>query len=335
MSRHCEARAKQTVLACLALFVAGCAAKGTPLPDTRPTGLPVRVELAGTPFFPQRDLQCGPAALATVLAASGVQVEPDDLIDDVYLPGREGSLQTEIVAATRQYDRLAYIATPSLASLLGEVAAGRPVMVLQKTGFGASPGWHYAVVFGYDLARDQVLLRSGAEPRLALSFHRFMATWDRASRWAMVAVEPGTLPADADLHRYMRAASELEIAGRPVPAADAYRAAVRAWPDEPLPRIGVANLAFAVGDYASAERELRAALQHAPSDAALRNNRAIVLHAIGCSASARLEAETALALAVGGPLAGHVESTLRDIGRTGLSDGPGCPPEDRWAHSPP
>jgi tetratricopeptide (TPR) repeat protein len=322
-------------LAATVLLLHGCAVQGPTQPDAAMEDLPLRLELDGTPFFPQRAYQCGPAALATVLAASGVPVAADDLVDEVYLPAREGSLQAEIIAATRQHDRLAYLPPPSLASLLAQVAAGRPVLVLQKTGFGAWPGWHYAVVFGFDLATGQLLLRSGEQPRRELSFARFMATWDRASRWAMVAVEPGTLPAAADLHLYMRAASELEAVGRDRSAAAAYRAAALAWPEEPLPRIGLANLAFDAGDYASAERELTAAVEHAPSDAALRNNRAIVLAAMGCDASARREIETARVLAANSAYVPAVEASLREMSRAGTVDAPGCPREDGWAHSPP
>ena len=335
MGGRCLACALRAVLACATLLLTGCALRGPVHPDAATVDLPWRVELDGTPFFPQRAYQCGPAALATVLAASGVPVEPDELIDDVYLPVREGSLQAEIIAATRQHDRLAYVAPPSLESLLAQLADGRPVLVLQKTGFGAWPGWHYAVVIGYDLASRHVLLRSGTEARLELSFRRFMTLWDRAERWAMVAIEPGTLPAEADLHRYMRAAAGLEAVGRRAAAAEAYRAASEAWPDEPLPRIGLANLAYAGGDFATAERELRAAVRHEPSDAALRNNHAIALHAMGCGASARREAETARVLAAAGPHVTEVEASLREIDRAGGVDGPGCPAKDSWANSLP
>jgi len=329
------ASALHTALLCTTLLVAGCALRGPVQPDAAWAGLPPRVELVDTPFFPQRAYQCGPAALATVLAATGVPVEPADLIDDVYLPAREGSLQAEIVAATRQHDRLAYVGAPSLEWLLAQVAAGRPVLVLQKTGFGAWPGWHYAVVIGFDTANRNVLLRSGTKARLDLSFARFMATWHRAERWAMVAVEPGSLPADTDLHRYMRAAAGLEAVGRRAAASDAYRAATGAWPAEPLPRIGIANIAYADGDFVTAERELRTAIEHVPSDPALRNNRAMVLHAMGCNASARREAGTARVLATTGPHAAEVEASLRELERSGGGDGAGCPPKDSWANSLP
>ena len=113
--------------------------------------------------LPATDYQCGPAALATVLVASGAQVSPDDLVAEVYLPGRKGSLQAELIAAARSRGRLPYVLPPSLDDLLAQLAAGHPVLVLQKTGAGPWPGWHYAVVIGYDASRDRLLLRSGTE----------------------------------------------------------------------------------------------------------------------------------------------------------------------------
>ena len=60
------------------------------------------VELSDTPFFPQEEYQCGPAALATVLNAAGVGLAPNDLVDQVYLSTQHGSLQVELLAATRK-----------------------------------------------------------------------------------------------------------------------------------------------------------------------------------------------------------------------------------------
>jgi len=332
------AGARCALAACIApvaLLLASCAAQGPQLAADLPATLPQAVELEGIPFFPQRRYQCGPAALATVLAASGVPAESGDLADEVYLPARGGSLQAELVAAARQRDRLAYVVDPSLESVLREVAAGRPVLVLQKTGAGPWPGWHYAVVIGYDLGRGRVLLHSGTHQRAEMPLGRFLATWDGADRWALLAVRPGDLPATADLRRLMQAAAGLESVGRAEAAALAYRAAARAWPEESLPLLGLANLAYASGDLAGAERELRAAVRRAPDDVVVRNNLAIVLLAMGCAGSARYEAEAAARLAVGGAHAAEIAATRREVEAAGGSDGPGCPSEATWAHSPP
>lgn len=113
-----------------AALTAGCVSH---YPDLESVGAgtkaPPGVELQDVPFFPQDEFQCGPAALATVLVDSGVAVTPDELTDKVYLPEREGSLQLELIAASRRYERLPYVLDGTLAAILAELAAGRPVLV--------------------------------------------------------------------------------------------------------------------------------------------------------------------------------------------------------------
>jgi len=57
--------------AALAVALAGCSLS-PPLADGLPATAPRSLELASTPFFPQEQYQCGPAALATQLVAGGV-----------------------------------------------------------------------------------------------------------------------------------------------------------------------------------------------------------------------------------------------------------------------
>jgi predicted double-glycine peptidase len=318
-----------------ALALSGCASHGPQLSPADPGALASRVELVATPFFPQRDYQCGPAALATVLAAAGVVVQPEELVAEVYVPALRGSLQAEMVAATRSRGLLPYVVPPSKQALLEQLAAGRPVLVLQKTGAGPWPGWHYAVVIGYDTDADQVVLRSGTSARLEMSAARFLATWNRADRWALVAIAPGEMPANPDFVRYMQAAAGLEAVGRFEAATLAYEAAVREWPAEALPQLGLANLAHARGDLAGAEQGFRAAIERAPGDAAARNNRAAVLLELGCPAAARREIDTAAALADGGPHAAAVAATRSEIEAATGPDRTGCPPDPAPANSPP
>ena len=309
-----------------ALVIAGCAARG-PVLAPAAAGTGGRVELESTPFFPQERYQCGPAALATVLSAAGAAVTADSLVPEVYIPGREGSLQAELVAATRRHDRVPYILPPTLDALLATLDGGLPVLVLQKLGAGPLPGWHYAVVVGYDAWHDHFVLRSGTEQRKEMSARHFLATWDRAERWALVAVQPGELPPAPDFARYMEASAGLEAVGRLDAAALAYEAAAQAWPAESLPQFALANLSYARGDLAAAEQGFHAAVRLNPKDAAARNNRAEVLRALGCPTVARREIEVARALAAGGPLSATVEATARAIASHENGDVAGCPPD--------
>jgi Peptidase_C39 like family len=247
------------VLAVAAALVGlgGCA--GSAQVTTLPAEWPARVELSATPFFPQTENQCGPAALATVLGAAGHHVAPAALATEVYVPRREGSLQPELIAAARARGVLVYATGPSLQDVLAEVAAG-PALVLQQLGAGPWPNWHYAVVIGYDRDRGRVLLRSGRDELLDSRAALFESTWDRAGRWAVILVEPGQMPARPDLTRYMQAASALESAS-PSSAAKAYDAAARHWPAESLPLLGCRD---------TARRVLQDGVSHVAADDPLR-----------------------------------------------------------------
>ena len=152
--------ARATALALAALLVlAGCTSLG-PAPPEDP-----RRELTDVPFFPQTAYQCGPAALATVLGATGIDTTPEALAPLVYIPGRKGSLQVEMLAAARRHGRVAVVLAPEFADLRTELDAGRPVLVLQNLGALGIRRWHFAVVVGYDAERDALILRSGTRRR--------------------------------------------------------------------------------------------------------------------------------------------------------------------------
>ena len=305
--------------------LAGCAARGPSLSEFVPHGFPPRIELEQTPFFPQDDYQCGPAALATVLAASGLGVAPSDLVPEVYLPKRRGSLQPELVASARRRGRLPYVLPPSVSAIVAQLASGLPVLVLQKLGAGPWPGWHYAVAVGYDVERGTMLLRSGDRPRLEIDFPAFLATWDRAGSWALVTLEPGTFPAEPDAGRYMEAAAGLESVGQLDPAEQSYRAAAARWPDEALTRLALANIAVARGDIVAAEREYRAAIRLDPRNVAAHNNLAEVLLIRGCPTAARSEVAIASQLGGTGPMAAAIADTRNKAALAVGPDARGCP----------
>jgi tetratricopeptide (TPR) repeat protein len=283
------------------------------------------IELAAVPFFPQREYQCGPAALATVLVSSGVEVSPDELVEDVYLPGRKGSLQAELVGAARSRDRLPYVLPPNAAALWAELAAGHPVLVLQKLGAGPWPGWHYAVLVGREEDGSKVLLRSGTERRRQEPVWRFLSSWERAGSWALVVLPPGDMPAGAELVPYMRSAAGLEAVGRLDAAERAYRGAASRWPDAALPRLGLANLFYARGELRLAEEHYREAIALDPADAASYNNRAQVLLDLGCPETARRVLAQAGSRAAGSAHVAALQETRRRVEAASAGNVNGCP----------
>jgi tetratricopeptide (TPR) repeat protein len=310
----------RAAIACVAIAVlSGCASNRQPPSPAGHASLPNQIELTQVPFFAQDRYQCGPAALATVLQSTGLAVTPQELISEVYLPGRKGALQVEVVAAARARDRLAYPLPGELSALLEQVAAGRPVLVLQNLGIKAVPVWHFAVVIGYDLSARTMILRSGTTQRLAVGTDRFMRTWDRGERWALVVLEPDQLPVNPDLDRYVKAAASLEAVGRLDAAQRAYSRAREQWPQSAWPPLGIANISYKRGDARVAENGYLAALELDPSSVVANNNLAEILAARGCIDRARKHIERAAALAQGTTLEPAVIATRRQIDAAALN----------------
>ena len=292
------------------MLLAGCAPG---LQETR-TGSPAslqRVELAAVPFVPQEDQQCGPASLAMVLQAAGRNVTVAELSPQVYLPGREGSLQVEMLAATRRQGLVAYPLEGGMEALYAEIAAGNPVVVLQNLSLPWFPVWHYAVVLGYDRGLGQMVLHSGTTPRMVMDTGVFVRTWQRSEKWAMLALPPGRLPATATAERYLRAVIALEKTGQTLPARRAYSAAASAWPDSLVAWMGLGNTSYALKDLQQAERAFREAIARHPQSAEAFNNLAQILADEGRYAEAVAAARRAVNL--GGPNTDVARGTLESI----------------------
>lgn len=281
------------------------------LAATRPPDLSPRIELADVPFFPQDAYQCGPAALATVLTATGAPTTAEALTAQVYLPERRGSLQLELVAAARRHGMVPYVVNPALEALLAEIAAGNPAIVLQNLALPWYPKWHYAVVVGYDLDREEVILRSGLERRHVVPFDVFERTWRRAEHWALVVLSPDRLPSTAEETRYVQSVAMLERIGQHAQAERAYRTALARWPRSLGARMGVGNSRYALGDLQGAERAYREAIDAHPAAGAAFNNLAQTLADQGRLAEAEAAAQRAVSL--GGPLAETFRATLAQI----------------------
>lgn len=282
---------------CLVLLLNACSSTPMTKALLRDNSLSQQyVELENAPFFPQQKYQCGPAALATVLHFQGQTTQPDELISKVYIPEKQGSVPIEMIAAARSYEQLVYPLSANLENLLLEVAAGHPVLVMQNLGFSWQPQWHYAVVIGYDLDNQQLILRSGTEKRLFLPLKTFERTWRRANYWAQIILPPRQIPVTAQAPRYLSAAQDLEATGHISSALQAYQSAIRKWPTNPLPSLALGNAYYAQQDFQQAELRFRQGLAINPETAELWNNLGYSLIAQNCRREAIKAAQCAVNL---------------------------------------
>ena len=282
----------------LCLLITACATPQQTIDlKISPPNIPVSMELKSVPFYPQRDYQCGPAALASVINHGQIQTSPEDLLPLVYIPALKGSLQVEMLAATSQFDRLSVQLDPKLSVILREVAAGNPVLILQNLGFEAYPFWHYAVVIGYDLQNQEIILRSGEIERLIRPFSVFERTWQRSDFWAVAVVPPDVIPITVPEDSYVRAIVDFENkASRPA-IQRAYQTAVQRWPQNYLLHMGRGNAAYALGHYAQAQQAFEYATRIQPERSEAWNNLAYALSRQGDRAGALTAVEQAILLA--------------------------------------
>jgi tetratricopeptide (TPR) repeat protein len=248
-------------------------------------GLPERAEVPAVPFFPQDEFYCGPAALAMTLAWSGLRVSQNDVAPMIYTPGREGTLQSDVITGARRYGRLA-VPVNDLQSLLGEIAAGAPVLVLQNLALDWFPQWHYAVAVGYDLDAATLTLNSGTHEHLVVPLATFERTWARGDYWALVVTPPNRLPASAGEAAAITAAAGLERIGHAQDAVLAYEAIIRRWPDSHIGWMALGNARFAVRDYSRAEAAYRRASDLKPHEPQSLNNLAVAVAKQGRRAEA-------------------------------------------------
>jgi hypothetical protein len=287
------------------LILSGCAGHG---PNQASLGQwPDRTHLADVPFHEQAALHCGPASLAMALNWSGVDVGPDELAAQVYTPGRQGSLQSELITAARRHGQLAY-PIYGQKCLFEALLSGHPVIVLQNLGLAWMPRWHYAVAVGYDLTDSKMILHTGKTADRRVGLKTFGRTWQRANQWGLLVLPPGGIPVCAQEGPYLQAALGLQQAGHLIAAQTAFQAATGQWPLSTAAHMGLGNILYAGGKPDAALETFRRVTQMDPDNADAFNNLAHILAEMESLSAA--EAAARKALQIGGP---HQEIYLRTL----------------------
>jgi len=277
------------------------------------------------PHFPQTENQCGPAALAGLLAASGIEAEPAALTAQIYLPGREGSLQAELLAASRRVGLLPIIIATAASDLVAALEAGQPVLVLLNLGTRSAPIWHYAVVTGLKPRENLIQLNSGADEALEMAAGRFMRRWNWAGNWGIVVARPGQIPFGVGFSDYANAVAAFESVAGDGAARPAWHAAISRWPAKATPFLALGNQAYRRKDLQGALGHYRDGLAVDGSDPALVNNAASVLGEMGCRSSALALLEPVLSrLDSESPWAPILYETQQELATGPIDEKAGC-----------
>jgi tetratricopeptide (TPR) repeat protein len=305
---------KIMVLAGAAITASGCATTAhqtEALLVSAPSDIPRAFEIPNVDFIEQSENYCGPATLAMAMKHAGQPRGVEELAAQVYTPGKKGTLQQDMMSASRRQGMLA-VPIQGMQALLQEIAAGHPVIVLENLAFTWYPKWHYALVYGYDLDEPEVILHSGSSKAKHWSMRKFERNWIYGDFWGLVVLPPDQMAVSGDELGHAAAAAGLEQVGQLGPASQVYQNILKRWPHSLGALIGMGNLSYTKSDFKGAVGYLREATLNHPLSAPAWHNLAVAEGAAGMKKAARKSAAKALELATPDALAAYQES-LKDL----------------------
>ncbi len=266
-----------------ALLLTGCGPTGD-IYLKKPTHS--SIELNAVPFYPQQEYLCGPASLRMVAEYWKQQkkvvrdVSYETIRQVTFIPEKKGSFRPQMVAAARQLGLVA-IESTRRADLFELLDGGIPVIVLLNQGTVSIPVWHYAVVIGFDLDRQLVILRSGDTKRQAMKISTFYEFFKKGGHWKLIAVPATMVPPGVTEASYLKAAYDLEQTLDDEIVQIAYESALKQWPDSLLVKLAAANYFFDKYHYEIAYDLYDAVLKKEPDDPIALNNMAETLYYLG------------------------------------------------------
>lgn len=269
----------------LLLLLQGC--------QSVPHNAPQADTLLNVPFFAQTEYQCGPAALASMLSWAGTPTSPESLVNEVWLPGRHGSLATELMAAARARELLVY-PLESFDDIQTELDAGHPVLMQQNLLFNWWPKWHFAVIVGHGEDGTVYFQHSAEQNAQAVPAHWLKARW-KPGAVAFVALPSGQIPATATPAQLARRIADVSHSS----SSDAlafWKAGSTLFENNAMLQFGYANALNRRGDLSLAGKHYIAAVAAEPTLAAGWNNLADTLIQLGCPDAARQAVSQALLL---------------------------------------
>lgn len=220
----------------------------------------------------------------------------DELTQMLYTPGAKGTFQNDVIAATR---RSGLIAVPvnKMKNILNEINNQHPILVFQNLGLTWFPKWHYAVVVGYDLNANEMILHSGESKNFRMKIPTFEKIWERVDHWGLIIVNPGTIPETASEFDMVKATAALEVSGKLDAAIKSYEKIITKWPESLGSLVGLGNIYFQREDYKKSQTWLKQAIDYHPEAAGAWHNYALALSANGKIHDARAAAKKAIELA--------------------------------------
>lgn len=216
-----------------------------------------------------------------------------EMTDMLYTPEAKGTFQNDVIAASR---RMGLIAVPikNLKNVMMEINNNNPVLVFQNLGLTWLPKWHYALVVGYDLNKNAMILHTGEEKKFMMKLPTFERIWSRVDDWGLVIVKPGDIPATATEEDMVAATAFLELSQKSKLAEFSYQKILTKWNTSLGSLVGLGNIFYQKDDFKTSQTYFKLAIEAHPEAAGAWHNYAMVLYADKKIKEARVAAQNAI-----------------------------------------
>ena len=145
--------------------------------------------IEGVPFVRQTEYDCGPAALAGILAFYDRPVDLETITASIYLPKLRGTLPMDLERYAKDAGLKTASSDGTTDDLKSAVRSNTPIICLLDLGLGPYRQPHYVTIIGFDDGNGLFIMHDGVTPDRTMSYEGFEEKWARAGRW-MIVIKP-------------------------------------------------------------------------------------------------------------------------------------------------
>lgn len=233
-------------------------------------------------YYPADDYWCGPSVLASLLDYHQVTFDYQNLVNQLYTPGKKGTYLHDLKAAARSYKLLPFKGPTDLNTLLQMLAEGYPVIVLENSAFSWWPRWHYRLLIGYDSTRKRLFSLEDNGSMASIKMVNFLNAWEKAHNESLLIVPAYQIPTLIEpmeiISEYL-AQKELNHLNN---ADQILQHGMRQHPSHAIIQFTAANNAYDKGHHKQASDLYQIAINSNPDFPEAYINWAYTLHHLGC-----------------------------------------------------
>lgn len=135
--------------------------------------------ILSVPFNPQEDYYCGPSSLASVMQFYGKGITQDEIAKEVYRRDLGGSIAIDLMLFARKMGFRAELMEGNMQIVEDSIKNGKPLIVLVDIGWFFYSRPHFAVVVGYDLEKNSIIVNSGRNKEYEYEMEEFIRIWKK------------------------------------------------------------------------------------------------------------------------------------------------------------